>query len=176
MVYWVQFHLGAYAMKKMENFWFYYKKHLLIGLAVVLLLGYLAIQKAATPEPDYQIGLVQAVPCTQEQLEGWEARFAAAGEDRNGDGQVLVKIHTYFVDLADDSPNAGVQNGDTVSALDADLIGNKSGIFLLEDVDTFRRITNGILAESAVPFDSGLYLTLRSDADPAYTALADALS
>ena len=80
------------------------------------------------------------------------------------------------MNLADDSPNAGVQNGDTVSALDADLIGNKSGIFLLEDVDTFRRITNGILAESAVPFDSGLYLTLRSDADPAYTALADALS
>ena len=33
--------------------------------------------------------------------------------DLNGDGQVLVQLHTYFVDLADDSPNAGVANAAT---------------------------------------------------------------
>ena len=160
-------------MKKLENFWFYYKKHLLTGLAVVLVAGYLAAQKAGTPEPDYHIGLVQAVPCTEQQLQDWEARFAALGKDVNGDGQVLVKIHTYFVDLADDSPNAGVANAQTVSALDADLIGKVSGIFLLEDVDTFRAITNDILEADAAAFEQGLYLTLRKDADAAYKALAD---
>ncbi len=162
-------------MKKLENFWFYYKKHLLIGLAAVLVLGYLTLQKAGTPEPDYHIGLVQAVPCTEETLKSRESRFAAAGEDLNGDGQVLVKIHTYFVDLADDSPNAGVNNAQTVSALDADLIGKVSGIFLLEDVDTFQAITSDILETNARIFEPGLYLTLRKDADTAYKRLAEKL-
>lgn len=163
-------------MKKLENFWFYYKKHLLISLAFLLAAGYLAAQKAGTPEPDYHIGLVKAVPCTEEQLLDWEARFAAAGEDLNGDGQVLVKIHTFFVDLADDSPNAGVTNAQTVSALDADLIGKVSGIFLLEDVETFRRITNDILEPSDIAFEQGLFLTLRKDADAPYRVLFDEIA
>lgn len=159
-------------MDKLQNFWFYYKKHLLIALAVILTLGYLAVQKVVTPQVDYHIGLVRAVPCTEEELDALTARFTAAGEDRNGDGQVLVQIHTYFVDLADDSPNAGVDNAQTVSALDADLIGSVSGIFLLEDVVTFQEITNGIL-ESVIPsFDQGLYFALRKDADAAYKILA----
>ena len=162
-------------MKKLDNFWFYYKKHLLIALAVLLVAGYLAVQKAGTPEPDYHIGLVKATPCTEEELHGWESRFAAVGEDRNGDGQVLVKIHTYFVDLADDAPNAGVANAQTVSALDADLIGSLSGSFLLEDVDTFQSVTNGILESSTLEFAPGLYLTMRKDADIAYKTLVENL-
>lgn len=160
-------------MKKLENFWFYHKTHVLIALAVILTAGYLAVQKAAAPEPDYHIGLVKAVPCTEEELHGWEDRFSAAGNDLNGDGQVLVKIHTYFVDLADDSPNAGVNNAQTVSALDADLIGKVSGIFLLEDMDTFQRITDNILESSAPEFVPGLFLALRKDADPVYRTLAE---
>ncbi len=162
-------------MKKLENFWFYYKKHLLAALVVLLTAGYLAIQKVSIPEPDYHIGLIQATACTEERLLSWEVRFAAAGEDLNGDGQVLVKIHTYFVDLADDSPNAGVNNAQTVSALDADLIGKVSGIFLLEDVVTFQAITNDILESSTLEFEQGLYLTLRKDADIAYKTLAEKL-
>lgn len=163
-------------MDKLRNFWFYYKKHLLIGLAAVLTVGYLSLQKLSDPKPDYHIGLVQTLPCSDEELHQLEKRFAAAGEDRNGDGEVLVQIHTYFVDLADESENAGVANAQTVAALDADLIGGVSGIFLLEDVETFRRITNGILSEGSIPLENGLSLTFRQDADPAYLALADALS
>ena len=162
-------------MKKLENFWFYYKKHLLVALAVLLTTGYLALRHAGTPEPDYHIGLVRANPCSEEDLEALKTRFAAAGNDRNGDGQVLVQIHTYFADLADDSPNAGVNNAQTVSALDADLIGKISGIFLLEDVMTFREITNDILDPSAPYFDQGLFLALRKDADRDYRTLAENL-
>ena len=162
-------------MKKLENFWFYYKKHLLIALAVLFTAGYLVIQKSAVPEPDYHIGLVKSAPCTEEELLSWETRFAAAGEDLNGDGQVLVKIHTYFVDLADDSPNAGVNNAQTVSALDADLIGNVSGIFLLEDVVTFQKITGDILEPVNPRFEQGLFYGLRKDAGSGYRNLAEKL-
>lgn len=162
-------------MKKLENFWFYYKTYVLIGLAVLLAAGYMGVQKLSAPKPDYHIGLVRSVPYTNEELSALEARFHAAGEDINGDGQILVQIHTYYVDLADESPDAGVNNAQTVSALDADLIGNVSGIFLLEDAETFRHVTGDILASVIPGFDDGLHFALRKDADNIYTALAEKL-
>jgi hypothetical protein len=79
------------------------------------------------------------------------------------------------VDLKEGSDNVGFSNADPVAALDADLIGNVSGTFLLEDVDTFREITNDLLEADAAAFEPGLYLTLRKDAASAYKALAETL-
>lgn len=152
--------------KKLQNFWFYYKKHLLIGLAALLVLLYLGIQKCSTAKPDYHIGLVRAAACTEAELKALEDAFTAAGTDVNGDGQVLVQIHTYFADLA------GAPDADVIQALDADLIGGMSGLFLLEDVDTFRAVTGGILTDGAIPMDGGLFLTIRANASDAYMDLA----
>ena len=162
-------------MKKLENIWFYYKKHILIALAVILASGYLFLQKAVTPDADYHIGLLQPAPCTETEADALEERFASAGADLNGDGQVLVQIHTYFVDLKDDSPYAGVDNAQTISSLDADLIGKLSGIFLVEDVETFQEITDNILDPVVSDFDMGLALGLRKDADSAYVTLFENL-
>ena len=157
--------------KKLENIWFYYKKHILIGLAVVLVLAYLGIQKLGTEKPDYHIGIVRSESLTAEEMDTLNGAFTAAGQDINGDGQVLVQIHTYYADLADDSENAGVNNAEAVQGLDADLIGKMSGIFLLEDVDTFQVLTNGILSADVISVDYGLFLTVRKDAPEAYTDL-----
>ena len=162
--------------KKLQNFWFYYKTHLLIGLAVVFVLGYLAVQKSNTIQPDYHIGLVREIPCTDAELQSMEDMFTAAGTDVNGDGQIVVQLHTYYVNLSDDTPNAGVSNADTVAALDADLVGNMSGIFLLEDVTTFQRVTNNLLSDSRFAMENGLYLTIRKNASDAYIALTGKLS
>ena len=161
--------------KKLQNIWFYYKKHILIGLAVVLVLAYLGIQKLTTEKPDYHIGIVRSDALSAEELNALTATFTAAGQDLNGDGQVLVQIHTYYVDLADEDENAGVNNAETVQGLDADLIGKVSGIFLLEDVDTFQAITNEILSGEVVPMDYGLFLTIRKDASAAYTDLIETM-
>ena len=157
--------------KKLQNFWFYYKIPLLIALAAVLVLTYLLMQDRSTVQPDYHIGLVREIPCTDAELKALNDLFTAAGEDCNGDGQVLVQIHTYYVDLADTSENAGVTNADVVQALDADLVGSVSGIFLLEDAATFRRITNGLLSDFTAPMENGLSLTIRKNASEAYQAL-----
>lgn len=160
-------------MKKLENFWFYYKKPLLIALAVLLILGYFTIQRSNTTQPDYHIGLVREIPCTDEELAALEAVFTQTGTDVNGDGQVVVQIHTYYVNLADTTENAGVTNAEVVQALDADLIGNISGIFLLEDVDTFQQVTNGLLSDSVTLLENGLYLTVRKNAAEPYRLLAE---
>jgi len=163
-------------LSKLKNFWFYYKKPLLIALAVMAVAGYLTMQSAGSVQPDYHVGIVRAVPLSDGDLAELETMLAAAGEDVNGDGEILVQLHPYYVDLADDSPNAGVNNAQTVAALDADLVGHVSGIFLLEDVDTFQRITDGLLEDIQVSFAKGLYLTLRKDADSSYFRLTGNLS
>ena len=162
-------------MKKLENFWFYYKYPVLIGLALALVLGWLGFQRVTAEEPDYHIGIVRAVPLTEEELAALEGRFLSAGEDRNGDGQVLVQLHTYYVDLAAEG-NATEEVVQTVSALDADLTGKVSGIFLAEDVQVFQEVTNGLLAEPAAEFPLGLKLAVRADAAEEYTALMEKIS
>ena len=162
--------------KKLENFWFYYKTPLLIALTAVLILGYLGVQKYRTVQPDYHIGLVREIPCTDAELRSLQETFTAGGEDLNGDGQVLVQIHTYYVNLADDSENAGIRNSDVVQALDADLIGKVSGIFLVEDVEAFQCSTNSLLSGTPVPMEGGLSLCIRKDADTPYRLLAEKFS
>lgn len=159
--------------KKLQTIWFYYKKHILIGMAVVLVLAYLGIQKINTEKPDYHIGIVRSESLSADEMSALNAAFTAAGEDLNGDGQVLVQIHTYYADLADSSENAGVNNAEAVQGLDADLIGKMSGIFLLEDVETFLALTNEILSTDVIPMDYGLFLTFRNDASEAYTDLIE---
>lgn len=162
-------------VSKLKNWWWYYNKVILLAIAAVAACLYMYGVNRSAEEADYHIGIVSAVPFTQEALSQMEAAFSAAGEDRNQDGKVLVTLHTYYVDLADEDPNAGYKNYETVTALDADLIGRTSGIFLLEDPEAFRGVTDGILAQSEFPWTYGLTVTIREDADEADATLFDAL-
>lgn len=159
---------------KLKNFWYYHKIHVMIAAAVLAVAVYLGAQSAGVPEADYHIGLITTTPRSDAQLDALTNGFAVNGTDLNGDGQVLVQLHTYFVDLADDSPNAGVNNSDKVAALDADLIGRVSGIFLTEDPQTLRSITGSIFPDAPLSFGDGLYLCIRGDAPDAYRQLAEA--
>lgn len=159
---------------KLKNFWYYYKIPVGIGLAVLFVLIYFSAQSIGVPEADYHIGLISTTPRSDAQLAVLTDSFAHVGKDLNGDGQVLVQLHTYYVDLADDSPNAGVNNADKVAALDADLIGKVSGIFLTEDPQTLQTITGGLFSDTPVSFGYELYLCIRSDAPDAYIQLAEA--
>ena len=159
---------------KLKNFWYYHKIHVWIVLAVIAVAVYLGVQSAGVPEADYHVGLITTTPRSEAQLAVLTDSFAHVGADLNADGQVLVQLHTYYVDLADDSPNAGVNNSDKVAARDADLIGKRSGIFLTEDPQTLQAITGGIFSDTPVSFWDGLYLCIRSDAPDSYRQLVEA--
>ena len=87
-----------------------------------------------------------------------------------------MRLHTYYVSLAGDSGSTDEDTVQAVSALDADLIGRVSGIFLAEDPAAFQTVTDGLLAEPATAFDLGLHLAVRKDAEPAYDTLFQKLS
>ena len=156
---------------KLKNWLWYHKIPLLVAAAVLIVGGYLHLQDRAVPEADYHIGLVSITPRSDEALQALEDAIADAGFDRNGDCQVLIRLHNYPVDLADDSENAGVKNHQIVAALDADLIGHTSGLFLLEDPETFQAVTDERLVNTFLPFRDGLYLCIPNDAEEAYQQL-----
>lgn len=162
-------------VSKLKNWWWYYNKVILLAIAALVVCLYMYSVNRNAEEADYHVGIVSAIPLQQEEITRLETAICAAGEDRNQDGQVLVTVHTYYVDLMDDDPNAGYKNYEIVTALDADLIGRTSGIFLLDDPAAFRSITNGILAQREFSWTNGLTVAIRDDADPADAALFDAL-
>jgi len=159
--------------KKFRNYWYYYKVHTIIGLLVLAAVVFLGVQDLGRTEPDYHIGVVTKLPCPQETLDRWQQRFVQAGIDRNGDGQVLVQLHPYPVDLKNPS-----QDSDTyqvIAQLDADLIGKLSGIFLLEDPQAFQDATNQTLSDTFQSVEDGLQLGIRKDAEDPYRQLLEAL-
>lgn len=162
-------------ISKLKNWWWYHKKAALLALAVLAAVVYLVCVENRTAEPDYHVGMVSMTPYSPEELSEMENSLRTAGRDCNGDGQVLVQLHTYQVDLADNSPNAGYKHYEIAAALDGDLVGSVSGIFLLEDPDAFRRVTGSVLTDEVTPWEYGLYLTIRADADADEIQLFDAL-
>ena len=163
-------------MDELKNWWWYNKRFVLIGLVVLAICAYMFIQSAGETEPDYFVGMVSTVPRSPEELAALEKRITDAGEDINGDGEVVLQLKSYAIDLDDPSPNAGYNNYEKIAALDGDLVGKISGIFLMDEPEAFQDKTNGILAQPIVEFEPGLYMALRFDADEAYIDLFNNLS
>jgi len=156
-------------VERIKNWWWYHKIHVLIGVLALAAVIYSFAHSAGKPEADYHIGLLLAHPCTEEYLNSLPETFAAFGEDTDGDGEILVEVHSYFVDLADDNENAGALNYEKIALLDADLIGSTSGIFLTDSPDALLKVTEDIFS-SPIPYD-GYWLCIRNDADAKYIEL-----
>lgn len=167
---------------KLQNFWYYYKVPALIILAILAAGLYFFLTNQGSVTGDYDIAVISARSCTDEQLTLIRTAFGQAGKDQNGDGIVEVKTHVYRFALGEDG-----QDPKEVAGLDADLVGKMSGIFFTEYPDRFESVTNGIgkaadaIPVSDIPALSGcgidyLYLLSRADADPKYTALISALT
>ena len=160
---------------KLKNWWWYYHKLAILAMVVIAAVVYFMIADSRAPDADYHVGLVSATALSPEQISDMEEKLREAGEDRNSDGEVLVQLHTYWMDLADDSPNAGYDHYEIAAALDGDLVGNVSGIFLLEDPEALRQLTQGIISDTELPWENGLTAVVRTDADHAYGLLFDNL-
>lgn len=124
-----------------ENLW-YHHKAIIIIIAAVLICGiYLGIQTFGTPDPDYSVAIVSPKYYPDETLADLEAALRTAGTDRNGDGEVTVRLASFHVALGEDG-----QDFNEIGALDADLSGKVSGLYLTADPEAFEAATNSIIA------------------------------
>lgn len=120
-------------IKKIQNFWYYNKVYVLLGVAILSFAGWRIYLKVSTPEPDYHIALVCSEGISDSDRVKIENTIGANGTDLNGDGKICVKVHLYQIDVGSETPNV-----EAVGGLDADLYGKLSGLFLVSDIDAFR--------------------------------------
>ncbi|MBQ6503553.1 MAG: hypothetical protein IJI57_06540 [Flexilinea sp.] len=168
--------------KRINNFWYYYKVPTIIFLLVFAAGIYLFLTHRQSVVSDYDVAIVSPRGCSDEQLEKLRSALEQAGQDQNGDGQVVVTVHLYRFALGADG-----QDAKAVAGLDADLVGKMSGIFFTEDPAQFEASANGLgkaadaVPVSEIPLLTGcgiddLYLLIRADADEKYASLRSALN
>ena len=167
---------------KLQNLWYYHTTLFLIAAVIVAGGVYLFLQQAKTEKSDYEVAIVARDYFSEEQRTALTNDLQKFGEDCNGDGSVFVNLRVYQIALGQEG-----QDSARIAALDADLVGNVSGLYLLDDPASFEEVTNGICtAAEAVPvsgceglkghgFDE-LFFSVRKNADKKYAAMLEALT
>ena len=167
---------------KLLNFWYYHKVHVIIILAVLAVGAYFLLTQQKTVKSDYDIAIVSAKGCSDEQMGQIRDVFQQTGTDQNGDGAVTVKVHLYRFAIGESG-----QDREAVAGLDADLVGKVSGIFFVDNPEGFEAATNGLgKSADAIPVRSipalsacgidDLALLVRAEADEKYTQMLSALT
>ena len=168
--------------KKLQNFWYYYKVPAIIALIVLAAGIYLFLLQHRSVESDYHAAIVSPKSPSADQLERIQKVLEGIGQDQNGDGSVVVTLRVFRFAIGEDG-----QGMNEAAALDADLVGNQSGLFFVNDPEKFEKSTNGIgkaadaVPVSGLPLLSGcgiddLYFLVRSGADQRYIEMRSALT
>lgn len=117
--------------QKWQNFWFYYRWHVVIGAVVIILVAFFLHDILSVVKPDYQIALVTQFNYSDDAISSLETELAKSGVDLNSDGKVVVQI-TSNVISSDGSGDMNAQMAGVVK-LDADMASGTSMIFLTDD-------------------------------------------
>lgn len=126
--------------EKFANWFYYYKWWLLIVLALLYVAGSILWNKLGVGKtrPDYRLAYVGSAFLPDQCREALETELARLAEDTNGDGRVVVEIRQYITaDLTD--PENFAYNYATEMKLAADISGEESYFFLMEDAEAFQK-------------------------------------
>ena len=131
--------------EKWANWWDYNLKWvILIGIAVAFVAYNFIGQYFFVPKPDYNIAVVAPYYLPDDTVTALQAALARYGEDRNGDGKVLVTLNVYTLDYSDEDPqteSAAYLTMAGTTKLATDVQGGLSSIFLLYDPAGFEDST-----------------------------------
>ena len=157
--------------EKWKTWWWYHWGHVLIAVVAVAIILYSFLPGLLAPKSDYTVAVISLNGMPDETMGAMKERFQQAADDANGDGRILVEMNLYMPDLSGETP--GTLNYSEAAKLDADLVGNLSSIFLIDDPEGFRQNTVTPVEPgapcSSLPFFDGLTLpegmvfTIRSD-------------
>ena len=119
-------------MKKIENIWFYYKTHIIVGILILFVSIYSIRLYLQKEEYDHSVAFISSTFPTENQMEEIQKSF----EEQYG-GKFEIKI--YNITLGADN-----QDQVTISQLDLDLGRKISEYLIIEDLDAFKKATNNL--------------------------------
>ena len=127
--------------ERWANWWDYNLKWvIIIGIAAAFV-GYCFIgQYFLTTHADYNVAVVAPHYLPEATQTALQDALAAYGEDRNGDGKVVVKLNVYTMNFGSDDSDAYLDMAGTTK-LSTDIQGALSSIFILYDPAGFQSTT-----------------------------------
>lgn len=133
--------------KRRQNYINKNKQFLFGGVALMLVLGVFLYTAFLQRGPDYIVGLMTAYTMPEPGRQQLEGLLTSWADDRNGDGQVSVKLQTYvFVPNSSDED----QREEALMDLQVSLISKECMIFLHDDLalEEVQDQMEGVLDES----------------------------
>ena len=109
--------------EKRENFWFYHKWHVIVGIVAALMVFSFVWEIATQVHPDYTIGILTTTGVPMGTGEALAEQLKPYFDDRNGDGEVVVSVMEYTIGKDADSiadPNVQMAN---ITKLSGDIDG-----------------------------------------------------
>lgn len=143
--------------EKAGNWWHYHKWQVVIIIILLVVIACIIKDTFFRTQPDYQVGYVGLQELPTDTAEALTTALESFCDDRNGDGQVVVQLNQYAVDLGQDSDNTDAYTQMAgVTRLSADLSSKEgSYIYLLEDPEVFQSYTGGLrYLDGTVPEDN----------------------
>ena len=160
---------------KLKNFWYHYKWPTIAVAGFVLVVIFLSVQLMSRDKYDYTLIVVTEQPMQQTTLEEIDRAFSAFGSDRDGNGEVAIRVQ-----------NLAMNEGQGQAELSAYLSSGEAVFFAMEssyytrqivpqendDYHFFTTLANGerywdwrgdmLQTDSTVPVPSSMYFGVRS--------------
>ena len=131
--------------ERWANWWDYNLKWvILIGIAVVFVAYNFIGQYFFVTKPDYNVAVVAPYYLPEDTVNALQETLADYGEDRNGDGKVVVTLNVYTLDYAEGETQTESDAYLTMAGttkLSTDIQSSLSSIFILYDPAGFQQTT-----------------------------------
>ena len=121
---------------KWDNFWFYHRTHVIVGVILALLAAYFIYDMATKTSPDYNVAVLSSAYVSTDAGNLLAEEMEKYGEDLNGDGQVIVQVNIFQVAQGDDMDTADPQmQMASVVKFQGDVQMGESYIYLIDDLN-----------------------------------------
>ena len=147
--------------KAWGNFWFYNKHCVLGGIVVLAVLACYGWEIGRKKKLDYELALVCSETVSDRFREALEDGLERHLQDRNGDGQVVVRVNSYYFGAGkrfEEEKDADRLMGGAVQ-LAADLELGISMVYITDDFETLNTGTEGGFQEERLEWETSEVLT-----------------
>lgn len=147
--------------EKAANWWHYHKWVVLGSIAALIAVVWLVKDTVFQVKPDYQIAYVGQSDLPLDTAEALTAALEQFCDDRNGDGQVVLQLNQYILDMNPETDNVDAYTQmASMTRLSTDLSSNNgSYIYIVENAQQFENTTlalrylDGTLPDVDIPED-----------------------
>ncbi len=145
--------------QKIDNFLFYYKWPILIGIGVLAMVIFFIADVSGIQHADIKISILSDKYIPEDAIDAFESGLAALASDYNGDGHVVINVAQYSLSHQTNDASADTKNVSTSESIEdiaqqtlvnpyddmastvgisADLQSAQSIIFLTDDIEFYQ--------------------------------------